>query len=200
MCKLNDWDKSGVAEIIQSLWLNNHNELEHRTRLADLVSSCSYLPSRDASFLEAGCGSGLVYSALVPAVITNYTGIDTSREMLKLANANYPQGKFIYGDIFNLDFPDKSFDIVASFEVLGHLPDIEIPIREMFRVAKKYLIFTIWVSDSDKITEVSYEKHGDVTFLFKKYARDEIAKAIPSGHIVRTQCLSGSCWAYLITI
>lgn len=198
------WDKEGVAEYIHDYWLRDPSGLEdsHREILARLVGS--YVPSPEESLLEVGCGTGLVYGKLVPAVINNasYTGVDTSVEMLRIARSIYPEGRFLSGDAFGLKFSDNSFDIVVAFEVLGHIPDIHAPIAEMIRVARKLVVFTVWVSPTDK-TQNRDEAIRSEMFLHRIYAHDDVIKAIRGatggnqlGIEVRT--LSGGTWAYVV--
>ena len=97
-------------------------------------------------FLEIGCGSGLVYNQLVPEILQNhaYIGVDISQTMLAIAMRRFKDAVFIKDDLYALSFPDHSFEIVAAFEVFGHLGDIEQPIREMFRTTSRLMIFTVW--------------------------------------------------------
>lgn len=49
------------------------------------------------------------------------------------------------GDIRNLPFENESFDVVAAFQVLEHIPfsDFEKALKEMSRVSKKYAIASL---------------------------------------------------------
>jgi SAM-dependent methyltransferase len=40
------------------------------------------------------------------------------------------------GSVTSLPFPDASFDVVGSFKVLAHVPEIGLALREMVRVAR----------------------------------------------------------------
>jgi ubiquinone/menaquinone biosynthesis C-methylase UbiE len=171
-----NWKDEHVTQLIHEFWIRSPSELNHRQSLAQLVKSL-YLPGDH--FLEAGCGSGLVYSHLVPQVMDNpyYIGIDITQNMLDIAHKDYPEGIFLKDDLFNLSFEDKSFEIVAAFEVLGHLPDIVIPIREMVRVASRLVIFTVWTSDSTSVTE---ERFASSQFIHAIYSHTDIMQAIAS--------------------
>ena len=146
------WDKPGVAVNIHQYWLKDVSGLEesHRDVLTELVRE--YVPRSCKSVLEVGSGTGLIYERLVPAVIDNscYTGVDISSEMMRIARTSFPQGNFIQGDAFALGFKDGAFDTVFAFEVLGHIPEIRVPIAEMIRVAGRLAMFTVWVSPTGK--------------------------------------------------
>ena len=183
-----NWKDGDVSEVIHQFWIQTPSELHHRKVLAQLVSNI-YSPGE--RFLEAGCGSGLVYRELVPKLMDNahYTGIDITQNMLDIARRDYPEGTFLKDDLYKLSFEDKSFEIVAAFEVLGHIRDIEVPIKEMLRVASKKVVFTVWTSDSTQMTEEHFRNshfihtafsHTDIMHILSK-ATDGIVQSYPLG-------------------
>ena len=112
------------------------------------------MPRPDTAILEVGCGSGLMYEALAAQVgnALNYRGVDNSEEMLRLARKRIPFGHVAKGDAFNLVYADNAFDIVLCFEVLGHMPDNQGAINELFRVAKDKVVITYWATWGKDIT------------------------------------------------
>jgi SAM-dependent methyltransferase len=199
-----NWDKEGVAARIHRIWMNDPTGYEglHREILAKLLQE--YLISHNSSVLEAGCGTGLVYRALVPAVISNeqYTGIDISEKMLMIAKRDYPNGRFLRDDLFNLSFRDNSASVVLCFEVLGHLPEIVTPIHEMIRVSERLIIFTVWVSQSGRTEEYGGTIDGHA-FLRNHYVHEHIIEAIKAveGNDtfgIEVRVLTESKWAYVI--
>jgi ubiquinone/menaquinone biosynthesis C-methylase UbiE len=198
------WDQPGIAKAIADYWQNDRTGFEplHRQNLARLVSAY-YQPSM-ASVLEVGCGNGLVYKELIPGVINNeqYTGVDVSDEMLKLAHKNFPAGNFLHGDIFGLQFLDSSFDLVLSFEVVIHLPEIETPIAEMLRVAGQMLIFTAWVSKEEKQTLIPTHINN-VKFIHHYYEHKKVLEVIHQKagkrqHYIEVRPLTDGTWAYVV--
>ena len=51
--------------------------------------------------------------------------------------------KFKQGDIVNIPFENGSFDTLLAFEVLEHVTDINLGVKEMYRVAKKNIIISV---------------------------------------------------------
>ena len=101
-----------------------------------------YLPSpRFAKGLDAGCGQGWYWNAMIEAGY-NMTGVDCSGEQLKLAQgAADPAsaGLLVRGSIIKLPFADQSFDFVYSINTLHHLASIDqqkAAFGEMHRVLK----------------------------------------------------------------
>jgi SAM-dependent methyltransferase len=71
--------------------------------------------------LDLGCGQGLP-STVRLAERFQVTAVDISREQLRRARRNLPQAELIQADIAAVEFPPRSFDGIASFYALGHLP------------------------------------------------------------------------------
>jgi ubiquinone/menaquinone biosynthesis C-methylase UbiE len=84
--------------------------------------------------LEIGIGNGFVSKYLKNQKI-NILTLDFD-ERLK------PD---ISGSILNIPFADESFDTIASYELLEHLPyeDTQKALREIYRVTQKYTILSI---------------------------------------------------------
>jgi len=111
---------------------------------ADFEIFKKYLKKGDR-ILDAGCGNGRLSEFLQkikPKI--QYTGLDSSLALLKLAKKNYPEKKFVFGDMTHLPFSDESFDMVAAIAVFQHLPGEELRVKalgEVNRVLKNGGIF-----------------------------------------------------------
>lgn len=77
-----------------------------------------------AKLLELGCGSGNITTKRL-AEHFDVTGVDLSAEQIALAKQHVPQASFIHADMTSLDFPADSFDAVAAFYSLIHIPRLE---------------------------------------------------------------------------
>jgi len=102
--------------------------------------------------LDLGCGNGKL-RLLFKDVKVEYTGVDNSIELLKLAESRkdfeIPNQKFIKADAFALPFADNTFDSVFFIAVFHHLPGKELrrqALAEIRRVLKPggYLLMTNW--------------------------------------------------------
>lgn len=94
--------------------------------------------------LECGCGSAIVSMHLAMNHYCTHL-LDISNSGIVLAKKNYQansiKGHFIRGDVINLPFKDRTFDIVMSFGLLEFLTDIGTAIKQMVRVLKPGGIF-----------------------------------------------------------
>lgn len=86
--------------------------------------------------LDVGCGSGLSTVGMRRFVRRTWA-IDRSRVMLD----RHPfRGSLARGDFRQLPFADRSIDLVYCWEVLHHLPEPADAVREMARVARRYVM------------------------------------------------------------
>lgn len=113
----------------------------HRWRTAD--NSCAYLLPRLAPalrLLDVGCGPGTITADLARRVAPGRTiGVDAAGAVVESAareHAGAENLEFRPGDVYDLDFPDDSFDVVHAHQVLQHLPDPVAALREMGRVCR----------------------------------------------------------------
>ena len=99
--------------------------------------------------LDIGCGNGRLLN-LVGDKNINYTGIDSSKELIEIAKKNHNGRKtFLHANALSLPFQDKTFDTVFSIAVLHHVPSKQFRtcfVSEACRVLKPkgILILTIW--------------------------------------------------------
>jgi ubiquinone/menaquinone biosynthesis C-methylase UbiE len=91
------------------------------------------------TILDVGCGPGTITAGLAERVESGHvTAIDAVPDIVEKAAADFPRPNltFTTGDVYALDFPDGTFDVVHAHQVLQHLSDPIAALREMRRVAK----------------------------------------------------------------
>ncbi len=87
--------------------------------------------------LDVGCNTGYGTLRLVP-VARRVVGVDVSPQAIERARLRAPDGspEFIVTGGGKLPFPDGSFDLVTSFQVLEHVPDPAAYLAELRRVLR----------------------------------------------------------------
>lgn len=105
----------------------------HQRLLRPYVLAPDYVKG---NLLEVGCGEGRGIDWLLPA-ITSYTAIDKIAPVIEQLQKKYPQAKFLSGNIPPLSvFADNSFDSLVSFQVIEHIKDDRLFLKEINRVLK----------------------------------------------------------------
>ena len=82
-----------------------------------------YLPAK-ARILDLCCGTGQLAQALI-ARGYQITGLDMSKEMLRFAHENAPEGEFIVADARSFKLPDIFHAVVSTFDSLNHIMALE---------------------------------------------------------------------------
>jgi len=93
--------------------------------------------------LDVGCGPGTITADLAKLVPEGHvTGIERSAEDVLQSARDHAAAEgitnitYAIDDVLSLSFPDDSFDVVHAHQVLQHVPDPVLALKEMYRVAK----------------------------------------------------------------
>ena len=105
--------------------------------------------------LDVGCGNGRLVE-LFKSVNINYTGLDISEELIKIAQAKYPNNNFIVGNLVDLPNFSTQFDSVFAIASFHHIPSEKLRDQTFKKIASilkpgGYLIMTNWCWHSKKI-------------------------------------------------
>jgi len=115
-----------------------------------VANSAAYLiPHLEAGLklLDVGCGPGTITVDLARRLAPGrVVGLDASEEIVRHATGlAFDEGVhnvvFQAGDVYALDFPDASFDIVHAHQVLQHVANPVAAMREIRRVLKPGGVF-----------------------------------------------------------
>lgn len=104
-------------------WLSDEVVDDVRPRYTQLLLDA--LPA-GAAVLDLGCGGGGPTTRQLAERFA-LTGVDLSARQVELSRQNVPNATFRQADMTTLSFEPSSFDAVASFYALGHLPYGELP-------------------------------------------------------------------------
>ena len=131
--------------------------------------------------LDIACGSGLAAQSASRrgAVVA---GLDASEALVDIARARTPHGDFRVGDMFDLPFPDGSFDVATSFN--GIWKGCDPALHEAHRVLGPggRLGLTYWgrldhlglLPYFAKVIELSPPSHGEASLQQGDTGRDGV--------------------------
>ncbi len=105
-------------------------------KLSFILGHLDVTGSSRPRMLEVGCGNG--YFSHTFAKAFDLTCLDFSRNMLEMHPL--PWDRKVVGDAEDLCFGDNSFDVVFCGNLLHHLEDPLVAVREMKRVARRNVV------------------------------------------------------------
>ena len=82
--------------------------------------------------LDAGCGSGRLFTYDLGGRASRIVGLDAERELAGNPNIEEP----VLGDLAALPFADRSFDLIICKHVLEHLEHPPAAVRELARILR----------------------------------------------------------------
>lgn len=86
--------------------------------------------------LEVGCGEGRGVGLLIQKA-SHFTAVDKIEPVIKQLQKKFPQGTFKSMNIPPLgELPDNYFDVVVSFQVIEHIENDLLYLKEIHRVLK----------------------------------------------------------------
>lgn len=107
-----------------------------------MAESLFPLVQEGTAILEVGCSTGYYYEILEYLLNKriDYTGVDYSEAFVQMARDYYPKASFLVADGASLPFFDNEFPIAISSCVLLHVPNYAQHIKEIARVAERYVV------------------------------------------------------------
>jgi ubiquinone/menaquinone biosynthesis C-methylase UbiE len=106
----------------------------HQPLFAELLRHSNL--SASSRVLEVGCGTGNYIHSIAETIGCACHGIEPSEQMLLMARGQGPNVDFSRGSAESLDFPDNTFDLVFSVDVIHHVTDRPAYIKEALRVLR----------------------------------------------------------------
>lgn len=141
------WQRRGKNYLAE---FQRHDELtrklfaEQESVFVDVLKTIEF-----RSALELGCGFGRMLNLLLENFpLERLVGVDISEDQIanarKLFRRWAGQVELYCGNISELDFPDGSFDLVYTTEMLMHIKDPEPILCDMKRISRKYVLNLEW--------------------------------------------------------
>lgn len=117
---------------------------------------------QNQTYLDVGCGTGIVVDGLTQIGIDAY-GIEISQSSLNIAKNKL--GKYRIYNGTTIPYENNTFDSVGSFNVIEHVEDVDAFLKESKRVLKKggYLVVC-----TPNFMSITNSFHYRTTGLFRK--------------------------------
>ncbi len=133
------WDEDGNGNLVSLRYLTNPVKFNYINTIIK-----NQKKDENKSILDVGCGGGYLADKLAKAGF-EVTGLDPSNTSIKAAKAHAKQEKltikFVEGLGEKLPFKSNSFHFVCCCDVLEHVKDFTLVIKEISRVMRGGGIF-----------------------------------------------------------
>jgi ubiquinone/menaquinone biosynthesis C-methylase UbiE len=139
-------------------------------------------PFVKGKLLELGCGEGRGIDLLAP-LAEQFTAIDKIDSVIEKLKLKYPSHRFDAGHFPPIPFPDNSFDSIVTFQVIEHIKDDHLFVKEIYRILRPGGTALI-TTPNIKMTLTRNPWHireytaDELTGLCKKYFDDVTMKGI----------------------
>jgi len=151
-------------------------DTEARIQLANVITEevkNKLQDSQSKSLIDYGSGTGLVSLQLVD-LVDSVLLIDSSREMLKVAESKISNAGMTNAKILNADFTKKSHelnaDIIFMSLVLLHIPDTQKIVQELYSTLNEN--GKLIIVDFDKNEKISHPK------VHNGFSQEELKKLL----------------------
>lgn len=125
--------------------------LSHMESAKQLVKLIANVYEPEMKILDVGCNVGHYLSALrTKFPDLEYTGVDAYENYINIAKEEFSKDShahFEVKDIFEPIFSDSPFDIVFCCNVLLHLPDFRLPVKNLLASTKKICLIRTLLDD-----------------------------------------------------
>ena len=168
------WINLGENVIGQDVLADGENARQANTYriLADTINQLE--AGYTFSLLDIGCNYGVLDDWLDKTTFRgDYNGIDSNQYAVALASSRGI--KVRCANLREMDYADRTFDIVVMKDVIEHLETVGY-LREAFRVANWYLILSLYLPLHDAPTQVIHNQAGYYTNTYNRQDVMRLAK------------------------
>jgi SAM-dependent methyltransferase len=174
LAQSNDGFNASYFEQLHTLEAN-HFWFRSRNRLVQQVFRRSF-PSA-GSFLEIGCGTGFVLSGLRARFPNlHLAGSEIFADGLHFAEERLPGVSLFQMDARRVPF-EREFDVIGVFDVLEHIEEDEVVIRELFRASRPGGGLMVTVPQHPSL----WSKVDDYACHKRRYTRTELVDKVRRG-------------------
>lgn len=132
-------ETDNVAKYSRARGVERHVLGRFQARLLSVLE-----PLAPARVLDAGCGEGHVTGWIADTFPSaDITGVDGRAGALAICRRQNPQVRTLEGDLRALPLAERSFELVVCTEVLEHLPEPSLVLRELGRVCSSHVFLTV---------------------------------------------------------
>jgi len=148
------WDEDGNGNLVSLRYLTNPVKFNY---IDSIIEKQRKHQKINRTVLDVGCGGGYLTEKLAKAGF-EVTGLDPSKNSIKAAKVHAKHEnltiKYVEGFGEKLPFKSNSFDFVCCCDVLEHVKDFTLVIKEISRVLRSGGVFFYDTINRTKISKI----------------------------------------------
>lgn len=186
--ELSNDDINQLMEIAKSNELKTYY-FKEKADLARVTIVLGFLKNiYPTSLLDVGSGRGVfLFPLLRDFPNLDITTIDILPRRVELLNDIKNGGidnlTVLNQDIILLNVPDNSYDVVTLLEVLEHIKEVELAIKNAIRIAKRFIVITVPSKPDDNPEHIHLLTKDKLTRMFNKCGIDNLKFGGVNGHL-----------------
>lgn len=153
-----DHTKSAV-EIYDKIAKDYAESFVKKEEEEEIIEEFLQMLPKGARLLDVGCGTADYFDFIAKHDL-HYTGIDLSKEMIKVAREKHKDGEFYVQDMRKMDFPESVFDGIFCFNALIHMPmeEVKIVVADFHAVLKQggKIIISVQEGEGEDLVDEAY--------------------------------------------
>ena len=136
-----------------------------------LENLIKYTNDKNLNILEIGCSSGYLLKNIKNKLPDAYlVGADIVSEPLQKLGRMIPDVPLVQMDILNCPFKEEQFDVVIALNVLEHIKDDHLAMKNIYKMLKPNGIVIIEVPAGPNL----YDVYDSYLMHFRRYSKNQI--------------------------
>jgi cyclopropane fatty-acyl-phospholipid synthase-like methyltransferase len=150
---------------------------------------------RPSSLLDIGSGRGAFLWPLLDSFpFLPVVAIDASQQrasqLLAVAEGGLDQLTVHHMDVTALAFENNPFDAVTALEVLEHIPQVQVAIAELARVARRFVIVSVPSKEDNNPEHIHHFTSIEIRQLFRDAGITQIKTEYVHNHMIVIAAIS----------
>ncbi|MFX1453245.1 MAG: class I SAM-dependent methyltransferase [Promethearchaeota archaeon] len=142
----------------------------HQRRLTITLNLIKKIVSSNSKLVDLGCGEGHFTARFLKFINSdNLYGLDYSISAIKKAKSAFQDIEFCVADVFDLPYPDGYFDIVVCNNLIEHIENPVLLLKNIKRILKKDGHIIISTPSRYRLDNVARIIQGKRIQLISKY-------------------------------
>lgn len=137
-------ESSANRSILQEKYKPNPSRLT-RVALSRFFATLSRMLEQTTAetVFDAGCGEAYVLNHYLEPRFKKIYGADLDFECIQYVKTSYPHLPVFCSNLQQIPLPDNAVDLALCLEVLEHVGEPQLALKELHRVTRKYVILSV---------------------------------------------------------